>query len=86
MYPKRRDCDKTFNDDHAAMANLKIWDVVNNLDQLNKGCDYVTDSEFKKFKDGSNKLNNLIRTEISGKEERKKLFIHLSSYTQGIKL
>lgn len=63
-----------FNGDHASTADLKIWDVERHLDQLNQDCGNVADEELKKFKDGSKKLCNLIRAEISGNRGEAKAF------------
>lgn len=64
----------TFNNDHAAMAELRIWDVESYLDQLNQDCGNVADEELKKFKDGSYQLCNRIKAEISGKRGEEKAF------------
>lgn len=64
----------TFNGDHASMADLKIWDVENHLDQLNQDCGNVADEELKKFKDGSKTFCNLIKAEISGNRGEAKAF------------
>lgn len=67
----------TFNDEHAATANLKIWDVERHLEQLNKDCGNVAEDELKRFKDGSWKLSNLIKAEISGNRGEYKAFSKL---------
>ena len=56
----------TFNDDHAATAELKIWDVERHLEQLNKDCGGVAEKELRKFRDQSREFSNLIRAEVSG--------------------
>lgn len=63
-----------FNGDHASTADLKIWDVEKHLDQLNQDCGNVADEELQKFKDGSKKLCNLIKSEISGNRGETKAF------------
>ncbi len=69
----------TFNDDHAAIGNLKIWDVERHLEQLNQDCGNVADEELKRFKDGSWKLSNLIKAEISGNRGEYKAFSKLDT-------
>ena len=69
----------TFNDEHAATANLKIWDVERHLEQLNQDCGNVADEELRRFKDGSWKLSNLIKAEISGNRGEYKAFSKLDT-------
>lgn len=69
----------TFNDEHAVTANLKIWDVEKHLEQLNQDCGNVADEELKRFKDGSWKLSNLIKAEISGNRGEYKAFSKLDT-------
>ena len=64
----------TFNDEHAATADLKIWDVERHLEQLNRDCGNVADEELQKFKNGSKTLCNLIKAEISGNRGERKAF------------
>ncbi len=64
----------TFNEDHASMANLKIWDVERHLEQLNKDCGNVADAELQKFEEGSKVLCNMIKAEISGRRGEAKAF------------
>lgn len=64
----------TFNGDHASTADLKIWDVERHLDQLNQECGNVAEVELQRFKDGSKKLCNLIKAEISGSRGEAKAF------------
>ena len=56
----------TFSGDHAATAELKIWDVERHLEQLNEECGNVADEELARFKEGCKVLCNLIKAEISG--------------------
>lgn len=58
----------TFNQDHAALAELKIWDVEKHLEQMNEELGNVADEELQRFIEGSKVLCNLIKAEISGKE------------------
>lgn len=64
----------TFNGDHAATADLKIWDVEKHLEQLNEECGHVADEELQKFMDSSKTLCNLIKAEISGNRGEYKAF------------
>ena len=71
----------TFNGEHAATADLKIYDVKKHLEQMNKDCGNVADEEFQKFQTGANELSNLIRVEISGAKGENKAF-HTLEYVQ----
>lgn len=64
----------TFNGEHAATADLKIWDVEHYLEQLNEECGHVADEELKQFKSGCKVLCNLIKAEISGNRGEYKAF------------
>ncbi len=64
----------TFNLDWNSTANLKIWDVERHLEQLNNECGNVANEELKYFMDGSKKLNNYIKTEISRRKGTGKVF------------
>lgn len=64
----------TFNEDHAATADLKIWDVERHLEQLNADCGNAADAELEKFKGGCKVLCNLIKAEISGNRGEYKAF------------
>ena len=74
----------TFNEEHASTADLKIYDVEKQLEQLNQDCGNVADEELKRFKEGSKTLCNLIKAEISGSRGEAKAFrmlqfIHLKN-------
>ncbi len=56
----------TFNGEHASTADLRIWDVEKHLEQLNQECGGVANEELQRFEEGSKKLCNLIKAEISG--------------------
>ena len=56
----------TFNQDHAALAELRIWDVEKHLEQMNEELGNVADEELQRFIEGSKILCNLIKAEISG--------------------
>lgn len=64
----------TFNGEHAATAELKIWDVEKHLEQLNEECGHVADEELQKFMESSKILCNLIKAEISGNRGEYKAF------------
>ena len=64
----------TFNEDHAATADLKIWDVERHLEQLNQDCGNVADEELRRFEEGCKVLCNLIKAEISGNRGEYKAF------------
>lgn len=75
----------TFNDEHAATADLKIWDVERHLEQLNIDCRNVADKELQRFKEESKTLCNLIKKEISGNRGEAKAFKSLQNLkTQNI--
>ena len=64
----------TFSEEHAATAELKIWDVEKHLEQLNEECGYVADEELQRFMESSKTLCNLIKAEISGNRGEYKAF------------
>ena len=63
-----------FSEEHAATADLRIWDVERHLEQLNEGCGHVADEELQRFKDESKVLCNMIKAEISGNRGEYKAF------------
>lgn len=64
----------TFSGDHAATAELKIWDVERQLEQLNTDCGNIADEELARFMEESKVLCNLIKAEISGNRGEYKAF------------
>ena len=64
----------TFNGEHAATGDLKIWDVERHLEQLNQEYGNPADEELQRFKTGSKALCNLIKAEISGNRGEAKAF------------
>lgn len=64
----------TYNGEHAATGDLKIWDVERYLKQLNEERGHVADEELARFKEGSKVLCNLIKAEISGNRGEYKAF------------
>lgn len=71
----------TFNGDHAATADLKIYDVERHLEQLNEKCGHVADAELQNFKNESRNFCNMIKAEISGRRGELKAFRNLESLT-----
>ncbi len=64
----------TFNLDWNSAANLKIWDVERHLEQLNNECGNVANEELRNFMDGSKKLSNCIKAEISRRRGEGRVF------------
>lgn len=64
----------TFSGEHAATADLKIWDVEKHLEQLNEECGHVADEELQRFMESSKIFCNLIKAEISGNRGEYKAF------------
>ena len=64
----------TFNGEHAATGDLKIWDVERHLEQLNQDYGNPAEEELRRFKAGSKALCNLIKAEISGNRGEAKAF------------
>ena len=70
----------TFNEEHASIANLKIWDVKDHLVQLNNESGNIAHEEIKKFSDEAYDFSNMIRGIISGNKGEAKVFNILDSY------
>ena len=64
----------TFNQEHADLADLKIWDVERHLVQMNEECEGVASEELVHFQSGCRQLTNLIKAEISGNWGETKAF------------
>lgn len=64
----------TFNGEHASTADLRIWDVEKHLEQLNQECGGIANEELQRFEEGSKKLCNLIKAEISGNKGENRAF------------
>ncbi len=62
----------TFNDDHAMTADLRTYDVIRHLEQLNEECGHPADEELRQFATDGKKLTNLIKAEISGNRGEEK--------------
>lgn len=63
-----------FEGEHAALADLKIWDVEKHLRQLNCDLGNVADEEFLAFHQGAQTFCNLIKAEISGNRGEARAF------------
>lgn len=57
----------TFNEKHAASANLKIRDVVKHLEALNQQTGYSAGRNFASFKAGDKTMEKQIKTAVSDK-------------------
>ncbi|MBR4607388.1 MAG: NERD domain-containing protein [Lachnospiraceae bacterium] len=68
----------TYNDQHASLADLKLYDVERHLRELNEACDHVADEALNRFTEGSKAVCNLIRAEISGNKGEYKAFSALN--------
>lgn len=64
----------TFKGETTSTTDMKIWDAENHLEQLNQYLGNVADEELKRFKEGSKRLCNLIKAEISGNRGEAKAF------------
>lgn len=68
----------TYNDQHASLADLKLYDVERHLRGVNEECDHVADEELNRFTEESKVVCNLIRAEISGNKGEYKAFSALN--------
>ena len=64
----------TFSSGDSPSAGLKIWDAERYLEGRNQELGNVADEELRKFKDGSRRLCNMIKAEISGARGEAKAF------------
>lgn len=69
----------TFNEEHAANSNLRIYDVENRFEKLNEERGHVADEELHRFKNGAKTLSKLISAEISGNRGESKAFSSLKN-------
>ncbi len=67
----------TFNQEHADLADLKIWDVEKHLVQMNEECGGIATEELNLFRSGCRHMSNLIKAEISGSCGESKAFAAL---------
>ena len=56
----------TFNLEHAETANLRIYDVCDHFETLNKSLMGAADEELAKFQQDARELSSLIKSSISG--------------------
>lgn len=66
--------DLTFNDVHADLAGLKIWDVEKHLEQMNEECGGVATKDLICLKAECRQLCDTIKGEISGNRGEHKTF------------
>lgn len=63
-----------FNETHADLSTLKIYDVERHLEQLNEELQHIADKELATYKAGCKEFCNLIKAEISGNRGEAKVF------------
>lgn len=66
-----------FNEEHAGLGNLKLWDVESHLAQMNDDCGGVATDSLRRFQSGSRLVCNIIKSEISGNRGESKAFYAL---------
>ncbi len=64
----------TFNEEHADLGNLRLWDVERHLEQMNEELGHVADSELEKFENGCKVICSEIKAIISGNKGEYKTF------------
>ena len=64
----------TFNEDHADLGSLKIWDVERHLEQMNADCGGAATEELQRFEESCKDLCNMIKGIISGNKGESKAF------------
>lgn len=75
MFALQKDLVKqTYGVDCENLNELRIWDVEKYYEQLNEQCGNIAQDELNRFKEGSKKICNLIKAEISGKRGEYKAF------------
>lgn len=68
-----------FNDEHAKNANLRIWDVIKHIQNLNEQKCIVEDSQMDEIIAGCKYIGNRICAEITGIAGEKKAFYCLKN-------
>lgn len=63
-----------FNESHAGLSDLKIWDVEKYLQSLNEECGGIADEEMQRVLEGCKIICNMIKSEISGNTGERKAF------------
>jgi len=66
--------DLTFNSEHAEKGNLRLWDVVKHMQELNAERNGAADTLLEKFIQNSKAVGNMIAAEISGNIGEQKVF------------
>jgi len=63
-----------FNDTHAEIGRLRIWDVERHLEQMNVDCGHVADDLLARVLMNCKNICNLIKSEFSGNAGERKAF------------
>lgn len=66
-----------FNEEHAGLGKLRLWDVESHLAQMNDDCGGVATDSLRRFQSGSRLVCNIIKSEISGNRGESKAFYAL---------
>ena len=66
--------DLTFNSEHAEKGNLRLWDVVKHMQELNAERNGAADDLLERFIQSSKTVGNMIAAEISGSIGEQKVF------------
>ncbi len=64
----------TFNEEHADVANLRLWDVERHLEQMNEELGHIADPELARFEGGCKVICSEIKAIISGNRGEYKAF------------
>lgn len=68
-----------FNDEHAKNANLRIWDVIKHIQNLNEQKGIIEDSQINEITECCKYIGNRICAEITGISGEKKAFYCLKN-------
>lgn len=63
-----------FNDTHAEIGRLRIWDVERHLEQMNADCGHVADELLAQVLMNCKSICNMIKSEFSGNAGERKAF------------
>lgn len=63
-----------FNDTHAEIGRLRIWDVERHLEQMNEDCGHVADELLAQVMANCKYICNMIKSEFSGNAGERKAF------------
>ena len=69
--------DLTFNEEHAATGELRLYDVERHLQALNEERGHIADAELESFMNNCKVVCNMIRAQISGNKGEWKAFKNL---------